>query len=198
MAYHVGDVPLHDLVIEPALTDFEDYDTASAVLTSPAGDDHDLDATVDEAQVLVAWPPAPSILDVGGEYALRVTLHSGTNAQRLPLMGVIVQDDSDGWHTLDSVREVWADAPENDRWLYELLVVAKNDVIAYAPALAEDALPPEHYRRAQQMHARDIWTAGDVSPAGDFGEGSFTAQPHPLDWMIKQILRPKNPRPVVR
>lgn len=42
-----------------------------------------------------------------------------------------------------------------------------------------------------------MWNAGIVSPGGEFGEGEFTMSTHPLDWHVKQLLRPKRAVPVV-
>ena len=110
------------------------------------------------------------------------------------------------WHTPASAREHWADAPgypeDEADVLVELLEVAREQVEAYAPALplpAEgEALEiPATYRYAQLMQARNIWNASTVSPGGDLGEGDFTITVHPLDWTVKQMLRPKRAVPVV-
>jgi hypothetical protein len=48
------------------------------------------------------------------------------------------------------------------------------------------------------MQARNQWNAAKVDPAnGGLGDESFIVTPHPLDWMIKQILRPATAIPVV-
>jgi hypothetical protein len=107
-----------------------------------------------------------------------------------------VADTEDGWHTLDTARDDWRDAPGFDAWLYELLWTARNDVLAYAPALAASQRPPLNYRRAQIMQARNLWNAGKVDPAsGGMGEDTFVLRPFPLDWTIKQTLRPKRAIP---
>lgn len=107
------------------------------------------------------------------------------------------------WHDAESARSTWADAPLDDVALEQLLDVAKGQVIAYAPALPEPAEGeeqnvPEHYRMGQLMQARNIWNAGKVSTGGEFGEGDFAIRVHPLDWMVKQVLRPRVGVPRVR
>ncbi len=52
---------------------------------------------------------------------------------------------------------------------------------------------PESYRWAQLQHARNIWNATNVNPSAGYGmdePGSFMIRPFPLDWAIKQRLRP--------
>lgn len=108
------------------------------------------------------------------------------------------------WHDIESARNQWVDAPLDDAALVQLLEVAKGQVIAYAPALPEpgegdDPAIPEHYRVGQLMQARNIWNAQKVDAAsGGMGEGEYVVRPHPLDWMVKQVLRPRKGVPRVR
>ena len=95
------------------------------------------------------------------------------------------------WHTLESARTEWEDAPLDDEQLEELLEVGKDAVLAYAPVLADPDEPPTRYRVAQLMQARNVWNSSSVSTAGDFDSGSYGLTTHPLDWQIKQILRPR-------
>ena len=103
------------------------------------------------------------------------------------------------WYDEESALEDWPDAYSIDDTgtLTVYLEVAKSQVLAYAPALTEDALIPEAYAVAQLMQARNIWNASKVSPSGDIGEGSYAVTPHPLDWMVKQLLRPRRGVPVI-
>lgn len=110
------------------------------------------------------------------------------------------------WHTAESARDQWADAPgtpaDDPDVLEELLDVAREQVEAYAPNLppAAEGGPvsiPITYRYAQLMQARNIWNAALVSPGGEMGEGDFAITPHPLDWTVKQMIRPKRATPVV-
>ena len=50
---------------------------------------------------------------------------------------------------------------------------------------------PDAWRLAQLMQARNIFNAGKASPAGDFDGSSFGITTMPLDWQIKQLLRPQ-------
>lgn len=110
------------------------------------------------------------------------------------------------WHDLESARNQWVDAPFDDDQLQELLDVAQNAVLAYAPALptgelviiddvvvpADPESIPVSYRVAQLMQARNVWNSSKASPAGDFDNGSYGLTSFPLDWQVKQLLRPRS------
>jgi hypothetical protein len=110
------------------------------------------------------------------------------------------------WHTTTSARDEWIDAPLDDAQLTDLLEVAKQAVLAYAPALPEDSYEivdgmvvavgedtvPVNYRAAQLMQARNVWNSSKASPTGDFDGGSYSLTTFPLDWQVKQLLRPRS------
>lgn len=108
------------------------------------------------------------------------------------------------WHTLETARDQWVDAPFDDDELQELLDVAQNAVLAYAPALPDSEVTvvdgyvvpagtiiPVSYRAAQIMQARNIWNSSKASPSGDFDGGGYGLTSFPLDWQVKQLLRPR-------
>jgi hypothetical protein len=122
------------------------------------------------------------------------------------------------WHTVESARDQWADAPYDedggDDTLTELLVVAQGAVLAFAPVLTESEddlilidgilvpndgeVIPTNYRVAQLMQARNVWNSSKASPGtGEFDNGSYGLSSFPLDWQIRQLLRPKQGRPVI-
>jgi hypothetical protein len=96
------------------------------------------------------------------------------------------------WHTPESVRAFWKDAPPDDVVLETYLATAKAAVLAYAPALPEDAVGvPDSYPLAQYLQARNIWNSGKASPNGGFDGSEYGISAYPLDWQVKQILRPQ-------
>lgn len=209
MAYYVGDIPAEDIVIEPArngepidLSNFNTEDTTVEV-RNPAGAIIEADFLItftDESegqdQVILEWPEN-TIFDDAGTYSLSVILSNGIQVERVAPFYLVAQA-IDGWLTVDAAREVWRDAPADDARLAQILDLAKQQVIAYAPALAEDALVPANYREGQLMQGRNLWNAGRVDPAsGGLGDEDFVIRPYPLDWMVKQVLRPKTGIPVV-
>lgn len=110
------------------------------------------------------------------------------------------------WHTLETARDQWVDAPLDDDELQELLDVAKSAVLAYAPAVATESVEnvggfvvptttgdiPVSYRKAQIMQARNVWNSEQASPGGNLDGSGFGLTIHPLDWQVKQLLRPRS------
>jgi hypothetical protein len=202
MTYWIGDIPALDLVLEPArrgepitLTPFSAAQTQIELRTFdgvlvPAVftitfDTDDLD---DIDRVILAWPPA-SVFTIAGLHTLNVTLRgtSGSPRERLAPVYLVVQAD-DGWHTLDTARIEWPDSDGlSDVQLFQILELGRQQVAAYAPKLALNARPPVNYRHAQLMQARNLLNAGRAEGEG---EGEFVLRPFPLDWMVRQTLRP--------
>lgn len=114
------------------------------------------------------------------------------------------------WHTTETAAAEWSDAVGvgDDDVLEELLEVAKEQVMAYAFKSDREAYEaatesepydvPLRLRRAQLRQAENMWNAARVDSAGEIGEGSFVSSPHPLDWHIKQLIRPRRAVPRVR
>lgn len=93
------------------------------------------------------------------------------------------------WQTIESARQLWPDARRmNDENLTVYLNVAKSQVLDFAP-LAVDALPAETYYLAQLLQARNLYnsTLGSTSSTDENGYAITTT---PLDWQVKQLLRP--------
>ena len=200
MAYYVGDIPSEDIVIDPArdgeaidLAPFNESDTETLWRTF---DGELVEAaflvSFDDAGLVVEWPTDTSPFTAEGLYSLTVVLVGDDVRERLAPVYFVSQGD-DGWHTVDSAREEWHDgAPSLDRRLYQLLLLAREQVVAYAPKLADGASVPANYREGQIMQARNLWNAGRVDPSsGETGDEDFAIRPYPLDWMVKQVLRPK-------
>ncbi|QDZ14243.1 hypothetical protein [Humibacter ginsenosidimutans] len=120
------------------------------------------------------------------------------------------------WYTLETIRAQWREAPSNDDVLQQVLDASKASVLVYDngwswrrdPSLSVDGdgntidFPgdypegkvPSSLVMGQRAQARNLWNANRVNPQnGDVGTDTFTLQPFPLDWVIKQIIRPKSP-----
>lgn len=113
------------------------------------------------------------------------------------------------WYTPETVVEVWPDAdgiPE--ALLAAMLDIARGDVLAYAPASVEGSgewvdgyyvaeAVPNRYVHAQLRQAQNIWRADSITVTGNASEGEFVYTPHPLDWHVKQLIRPRRGAPTV-
>lgn len=215
MAYYVGDIPAEDLVIEPARNDqpieldpFVEGDTevtlrtfegevveADFLVTFDSSDPDDVD------RLILEWP-ATTVFETPGLYTLTVALVNdspGSEARETLSPVYLVAQESNGWHTLDSARQEWGDAEAlSDLNLFRLLELSRQQITVYGPTLAEGAPVPENYKRAQLMQARNLLNAIRVDPAsGNTGEDTFSLTPYPLDWVIKQVVRPLSAVPVV-
>lgn len=108
------------------------------------------------------------------------------------------------WLTLDEARDWWRDAPLDDDLLQLYLDGAAEQVAEYGPTRVAEAIAadpnavPERYRLAQLAQTRNLWNAVKTDPSGGIGDEGFTFRPYPLDWTVKQIIRPQSARPVVR
>lgn len=198
-AYWVGDAPSEPLLIAPARdgkpVDLDPFTGAEAALTSPAGvTTAAAAALVDEpgeGRVVAVTIPAAALLEAG-LHELEVRLTTAGTSERFEVPPVVVQARS-GWHSIGSARTEWRDAGAlDDHRLWVLLETAKLEVVAYAPPLPDGARPPVNYREAQLMHARNRNAAGRIDPANaDAGGDGFSLTAFPLDWVVRQLLRPQ-------
>lgn len=113
------------------------------------------------------------------------------------------------WYTTDEggpaderLLAAWKDAPvENGEVLGFILEAARDQVLAYAPALPVvvegDPIPdpPSRYVYAQLQQAKNLLMAGSVARGGEYGEGEFTYEPRPLDKAIRNLIRPIDGKP---
>lgn len=190
MSFFTGDtltdtfVPLDEDVLD-------DGTAASAVVHAPGHNPVTALAEIDEGaeRVQVTWPEGLTLDTPGvGRIVIRLTYPGET---RTVAVHRIVIEELDGWYTLYEAREDWEQAPRHDHKLYELLATAREQCLEYDP-LAEGGPVPDRHRQAQLMQARNLWNAARVDPANGGIDGeSFIITPHPLDWTIKQILRPQ-------
>lgn len=101
------------------------------------------------------------------------------------------------WITLDEVRDRWADAPLNDELLEQMLGAVHEQLVAYAPDLAEGEPVPDRYREAEALQLRALGSAQqrDNDIVG-FGDG-FAVRVRPLGEEVKALLRPRRGKPVL-
>lgn len=111
----------------------------------------------------------------------------GRGSVTLESVSIVIQAD-DGWQSLESARAVWKEAPVDDGYLYQLLEVARIQCVEFAPAFVGGA--PSNYAQAQLLQARAVWASGNVSQGDQFGGDSLSVTVFPMDWTVKNLLRP--------
>lgn len=205
--FYVGDVPNDVIVVSPELNgepiDIHTHDAAEIVLVAPDGTEiSTLTGEISGHLVEVTFP-STTVFDDEGVYMLIVLIdhtdHDGFGATQADPVEIVVDDSSNEWATLANTRSTWIDSRSiDDSIVYELLQVSRSQVIEYAPVLGETDPVPLAYRQAQILQARNIYNATIVDAGtGDIGTDTFTIRPFPLDWQIKQLLRPRRGVPVV-
>lgn len=191
MHYYRYDTPGTVPVRSSSLESFDGFDDATADLVAPDGTVESIAAVLVDDELTVDIP----ILDQAGLYRLHVSV-TGPGSSRALEPGLIPVEEIDAaWHTIDSARREWDGAPKDDARLYTLLETARTQCLAYAPATV---IIPSHYRAAQVLQARNIWNASRIDPgASQMNADGFTVTVYPLDWTVRQMLRPIQGRPVV-
>lgn len=202
--FWAGDIPATDLVVVPSRgrddIDLAPYDDADVHLYDPDGavvTSSGFLATIDQEQqvVVIEWP-TDSVLTEPGLYTLVVVLLTADgHRDRADSIILAVQAD-DGWHTLESARDQWRDAPDNDAILWTLLESARVQCVEFAPDLGARR-PPANYRQAELMQARAIWQSTQANASEQIGVDGYAVSVYPLDHTIRLLLRPKRAVPVV-
>lgn len=210
-----GDVPAEDLLIAPArgpgdYIDLDPFNDVDLTLRDPAGEfieaAGDLLAEIvdDEGEkvVKIEWPETSPFTAGGGIYNLGITLLGDDGVrQRCAPERLFIQAD-DGWYSVEEARADWRGAPVDDSSTFRALAGARLDVVTWDAEDTEDpdydptARPALNLREAQLAQARNRWNAYLVDPNGQGGEDALSYRPFPLDWYVKQIIRPASPIPV--
>lgn len=210
MYYTKGDTPAAPILVLPAVdgdpVDLTLYSTADAQLVLPSGAvlpaTAELHTDEDDEDAPAIAVTLPELVEAGVVY-VSIQLSNAQGRQDTFTAEPFVVQDPDGWHTLDSARaEVkWAKAIDSDVRLYILLRTAAEEVGDYADGYRgwhRGDRPGLSLREAQLLHARNRNASAHVDPAsGDDGVDGYSIGPFPLDWTIKQIVRPKRRLPAI-
>lgn len=110
-----------------------------------------------------------------------------------------------GWLTytegedVAELRAYWSNVDEVDPADIAVhLAAAREQCEAFAPQLGDGGEVPEAWRLAQGMQARALYRSGVVGSGDSYGAEGFTVTVFPMDWTVKNLLRPKRGVPVVR
>ncbi|KLN34574.1 hypothetical protein FB00_11240 [Cellulosimicrobium funkei] len=102
-----------------------------------------------------------------------------------------------GWvPDFEYVYRLWPEAARMDEFeLGSYLVAAVQQCAAFVgiPADYEGPELEERHLMAQVMQARALWRSGKAGDADQVGPDGFTVTVFPMDWTVKDLLRPKRP-----
>lgn len=112
---------------------------------------------------------------------------------------------------LELIETVWPDAPTGDEpgetaALDLYLGAAQQQCLAYLdlPVPEGETDPempdtiPENWRMALLLQARALWQLSVTNPAGEIGQDGFSTTPFPMDWNVKNLLKPASSKVRVR
>ncbi|MEU4361202.1 hypothetical protein [Promicromonospora sp. NPDC023987] len=101
------------------------------------------------------------------------------------------------WLTDAQVIALWADAANLDPDVLALLLEsAYDDCVAYLPDMEIEPDPiPKSWMLAQAYQAKSRYNALLAGSDGSVGTPENGLTLFPLDWQVKQLLRPKRGRP---
>lgn len=208
-SYWRDDVPAFDLVTtvvdsDGAPIDLDVFDSATATVADPDGVVvGTLDATLADDELtlpLTALPAlvAPGVYRVAVDLVLEGVEGNPDRVQSVSPAPFVVEE-VDGWTSLADARIQSRDFAAVPDWvLYDLLSAARGQVELFAPVLPADEPVPANYRRGQVMQTRTLFNSNGIDPTSNsFGTDQFTVTVFPLDWMVKQVLRPRRGIPNV-
>jgi hypothetical protein len=94
------------------------------------------------------------------------------------------------WVEPDStlIDELWPDAPSDPETLELLLESAYEQCLEYAPVVAPI---PANFKLAQILQARAIHRSTATGSGDQMGGEGFTVTVYPMDWTVRNLLRPK-------
>lgn len=199
---YLGDIPADPFAVAPPDgVDLTGFTLAEASLIAPAGTVTAVNATLAPPVVTVDVGPASPFTEAG-LWRIRVVVSSATARATFPDARLVIDDPDSEWHTLATARDEWpgAKASISDVKLHRLLELAKRDCLTWGPELVDAlgaTLPvPVEWQEAQLKQARNILNAAQAS-TGQVDPDMSSYEPRPMDWWVKQIIRPDSGRPVV-
>lgn len=81
--------------------------------------------------------------------------------------------------------------------LQRLLTAAETQCREFAGVLPTFTPIPETWRLAQALQARALYRASIAGSGDSIGEDGFTVTVYPMDWTVKNLLRPTAGVPVI-
>ena len=103
------------------------------------------------------------------------------------------------WYTPETITNVWREASSmHESELAEMLAVAREEceAFAYPEDIADPANIPARVALAHRLHAQAIWNSQKTTGRDDdLTLSGQTVTVYPMDWQVKQHLRPRGAVP---
>ncbi len=105
-----------------------------------------------------------------------------------------------GWVDPDADLSEWRDAPSDENTLARYLGSAYEQCLDFLPhrrdaaGVLQPVVPdpvPERFKLAQIMQARALYNGVITGRDDQQGDGSLGVTVFPMDWSVKNLLRPK-------
>lgn len=105
-----------------------------------------------------------------------------------------------GWVDTDTDLNEWPDAPSDENTLARYLGAAHEQCLDFLPHTRDEAgvlqpvtpAPvPERFKLAQILQARGLYNSVATGPGDQLGDGSLGVTVFPMDWSVKNLLRPR-------
>lgn len=95
-----------------------------------------------------------------------------------------------GWVDSVALKDKWWDAPELPE-LEQLLAVAFEVCLAYAPPLEAGATVPASWAMAQELQVKHLFARDKAGNRDSVGPDGFTVSTFPLVLEARNLLRPR-------
>jgi hypothetical protein len=100
-----------------------------------------------------------------------------------------------GWVDVDFVFKVWPEAEDLDEAvLTSYLMAAFGQAVEFLPPVDLKPYPetiPDTWKQAQIMQARALHRSNVAGSGDQMGGDGLTVTVFPMDWTVKNLLRPK-------
>jgi len=99
-----------------------------------------------------------------------------------------------GWVDPETVEDYWADVPVDEAVLASYLQAAYEQCVEYLPPVDLNPYPdpiPARFVQAQIMQARALFRSNVAGSGDTLGGDGLTVTVYPMDWTVKNLLRPK-------
>jgi hypothetical protein len=99
---------------------------------------------------------------------------------------------ANSWLTVEELRDRWPDAPIDDAEAEDFMDAAFEQCVTFLNDPEAEGTPSR--RLALVMQTRSVWRATEAD-SNEIGPEGFAITAFPMDWQVKNLLRPKSGMP---